>query len=36
MGEIEMGEWACKDLKVFRIRIKDLDTKDKVLGTIAL
>ncbi|KAG9069443.1 hypothetical protein KI688_010345 [Linnemannia hyalina] len=36
MDEVEMGEWTCKDLEVLHIRIKDLDTKDKMLRTIAL
>ncbi|KAF9541161.1 hypothetical protein EC957_003353 [Mortierella hygrophila] len=36
MDEVEMGEWVCKDLEVLHIRIKDLDTKDKMLRTIAL
>ncbi|KAG0217760.1 hypothetical protein BGX33_009639 [Mortierella sp. NVP41] len=36
IGEIEMSEWACKNLRTLRIRIKGLDTKDKILKTIAL
>ncbi|KAG0254061.1 hypothetical protein BGZ95_006142, partial [Linnemannia exigua] len=30
------GKWICKDLKTLRIRIKDLDTKEKILKAIAL
>jgi hypothetical protein len=36
MDEIEMGEWACKDLKILRIRVKGLDTKGKILEAIEL
>ncbi|KAF9134222.1 hypothetical protein BGW39_007693 [Mortierella sp. 14UC] len=36
MDDIEMGEWVCKDLTTLKIRIKDLDTKEKILRTIAL
>ena len=32
MDEVEMGEWACKNLEVLRIRIKDLDTKNKTIA----
>ncbi|KAG0374021.1 hypothetical protein BGX24_010940 [Mortierella sp. AD032] len=36
MDEVEVGEWVCKDLKTLRVRIKDLDTKEKILKVIAL
>lgn len=36
MDVVEMGEWVCKDLKRLRIRIKGLDTRDRILETIAL
>ncbi|KAG9069394.1 hypothetical protein KI688_010296 [Linnemannia hyalina] len=36
MNEVELGEWACKGLVVLRIRIKGLDTKERILEAIAL
>ncbi|KAF9134227.1 hypothetical protein BGW39_007698 [Mortierella sp. 14UC] len=36
IDDIERGEWVCKDLRELRIRAKDLDTKSKILGAIAL
>jgi len=36
MDDIEKVEWVCKDLKHLQIRVKGLDTKDKILRTIAL
>jgi hypothetical protein len=36
MNEVNMGEWACKDLRALHIRVKDLDTEDKIPKTIAL
>ncbi|KAF9299069.1 hypothetical protein BGZ88_001694 [Linnemannia elongata] len=36
MDEVELGEWACKDLVVLRVRIKGLDTKERILEAIAL
>ncbi|KAF9134234.1 hypothetical protein BGW39_007705 [Mortierella sp. 14UC] len=36
MNEVDKGEWVCKDLMTLRIRVKDLDTKDKILKAIAL
>ncbi|KAF8944352.1 hypothetical protein BGZ47_004358 [Haplosporangium gracile] len=36
MDVVEQGKWACQDLKTLRIRVKGLDTKDKVLKVIAL
>ncbi|KAG0205725.1 hypothetical protein BGX33_007763 [Mortierella sp. NVP41] len=36
MDEVEMDEWTCKNLHTFRIRIKGLDTKNKILKAIAL
>ncbi|KAF9124061.1 hypothetical protein BGW39_008501 [Mortierella sp. 14UC] len=34
MDAIEKTEWACKDLRKLRIRVKDLDTKRKILKAI--
>ncbi|KAH7047695.1 hypothetical protein BKA57DRAFT_463141 [Linnemannia elongata] len=36
MDEVELGEWACKDLVVLRVRIKGLDTKERILEAIEL
>ncbi|KAK3845517.1 MAG: hypothetical protein J3R72DRAFT_435965 [Linnemannia gamsii] len=36
MDVVEVGKWTCKDLHTLRIRIKDLDTREKILKTIAL
>ncbi|KAK3845514.1 MAG: hypothetical protein J3R72DRAFT_435962 [Linnemannia gamsii] len=36
MDDIEMDEWACKGLKTLRIRVKDLDTEEKIVKAIAL
>ncbi|KAK3838237.1 MAG: hypothetical protein J3R72DRAFT_448757 [Linnemannia gamsii] len=36
MDVVESGEWACKDLRKLRIRVKELDTKEKILKAIAL
>ncbi|KAG0376112.1 hypothetical protein BGX24_008261 [Mortierella sp. AD032] len=36
MDVVEQGEWACKNLKNIQIRVKGLDTKDKILKAIAL
>ncbi|KAK3845479.1 MAG: hypothetical protein J3R72DRAFT_502094 [Linnemannia gamsii] len=36
MDVVEMGTWACNDLKTLRIRVKGLDTVDKILRVIAL
>lgn len=36
MDDVEMGEWVCKDLSLLRIRVKGLDTKDKILKAVAL
>ncbi|KAG0277225.1 hypothetical protein BGZ95_006297, partial [Linnemannia exigua] len=36
MDVVESGEWKCKDLRKLRIRVKGLDTKEKILRTIAL
>ncbi|KAG0209839.1 hypothetical protein BGX33_005296 [Mortierella sp. NVP41] len=36
MDEVEKGEWACKDLHSLRVRVKGLDTKDKILKAVAL
>jgi hypothetical protein len=36
IDEVERCEWACKNLRVLRIRFKGLDTKKKVLKAIVL
>ncbi|KAG0217759.1 hypothetical protein BGX33_009638 [Mortierella sp. NVP41] len=36
MDEIEKGDWACKNLRTLRIRIKGLNTEDKILMAIAI
>ncbi|KAG0374020.1 hypothetical protein BGX24_010939 [Mortierella sp. AD032] len=36
MDAVEVGKWTCKDLRTLRVRIKDLDTKEKILRAIAL
>lgn len=36
MDAVERGEWACKDLRLLRVRVKGLDTKDKILKAIEL
>ncbi|KAK3822343.1 MAG: hypothetical protein J3R72DRAFT_497254 [Linnemannia gamsii] len=33
---VDSEKWTCKDLKTLRIRIKYLDTKEKILKAIAL
>ncbi|KAG0203759.1 hypothetical protein BGX28_004075 [Mortierella sp. GBA30] len=35
MDEVEAGEWACKDLTELRVRIKGLDTAEKIDGALA-
>ncbi|KAF9134229.1 hypothetical protein BGW39_007700 [Mortierella sp. 14UC] len=34
MDVAEVGKWTCKDLKTIRIRVKGLDTKEKILKAI--
>ncbi|KAF9910606.1 hypothetical protein EC991_006165 [Linnemannia zychae] len=36
MDVIECKEWACKDLRKLRMRVKGLDTKEQILRAIAL
>ncbi|KAF9930120.1 hypothetical protein FBU30_000870 [Linnemannia zychae] len=36
MKDIEGGEWLCKDLRTLRIRIKGLDTKEKVIKALEM
>ncbi|KAF9120934.1 hypothetical protein BGW39_010977 [Mortierella sp. 14UC] len=36
MDEVEQAEWACKDLKTLRIRVKGLNTKERIFKAIAL
>ncbi|KAF8947963.1 hypothetical protein BGZ47_007101 [Haplosporangium gracile] len=36
MDAVEQSRWVCKDLKSLRIRIKGLNTKEKILKAIAL
>ncbi|KAK3838238.1 MAG: hypothetical protein J3R72DRAFT_448758 [Linnemannia gamsii] len=36
MDVVESGEWTCKDLRKLRIRVRGLDTKEKILRAIAL
>ncbi|KAF9123105.1 hypothetical protein BGW39_009253 [Mortierella sp. 14UC] len=36
MDLMEAKEWACRDLRKLRIRVKGLDTKEQILRTIAL
>ncbi|KAK3845519.1 MAG: hypothetical protein J3R72DRAFT_435971 [Linnemannia gamsii] len=36
MDVVEDDKWTCKGLHTLRIRIKDLDTKEKILKAIAL
>ncbi|KAF9143096.1 hypothetical protein BG015_000539 [Linnemannia schmuckeri] len=36
MDVVEMGKWVCKDLRRLRVRIKGLDTRERILETIAL
>ncbi|KAK3838234.1 MAG: hypothetical protein J3R72DRAFT_493005 [Linnemannia gamsii] len=36
MDVVEAVEWVCKDLRKLRIRVKELNTKEKILKTIAL
>ncbi|KAG0209855.1 hypothetical protein BGX33_005312 [Mortierella sp. NVP41] len=36
MDVVEVGEWACKDLRMLYVRIKGLDTKDKIIRAISL
>ncbi|KAG0277223.1 hypothetical protein BGZ95_006295 [Linnemannia exigua] len=35
MDVVEAAEWVCKDLRKLRIRVKGLDTKERILKTIA-
>ncbi|KAF9434018.1 hypothetical protein BGZ76_008680 [Entomortierella beljakovae] len=34
MDDVEEGQWACKNLKDLKVRIKGLDTKEKIDKTI--
>ncbi|KAF9542621.1 hypothetical protein EC957_001828 [Mortierella hygrophila] len=36
MDVVEMEEWVCKDLRKLRVRVKGLDTRDRILETIGL
>ncbi|KAF9547127.1 hypothetical protein EC957_008807 [Mortierella hygrophila] len=36
MDVVERGEWACRNLVVLKIRVKGLDTKEKILKAVAL
>lgn len=36
MDVVEQGRWVCNDIRRLRIRIKGLDTKEKILKAIAL
>lgn len=36
MDEMEQGEWVCKDLTTFRVRIKGLGDKEMILKAIKL
>ncbi|KAG9069410.1 hypothetical protein KI688_010312 [Linnemannia hyalina] len=36
MDVVEMWEWVCKDLRKLRVRVKGLDTRDRILETIGL
>lgn len=36
MDVVEQGRWVCKDIRTLRIRIKGLDTKEKIIKAIAL
>ncbi|KAG0364358.1 hypothetical protein BGX24_004646 [Mortierella sp. AD032] len=36
MDEVEQAEWVCKNLKTLRIRVKGLDTEEKIKKAIAL
>ncbi|KAF9930121.1 hypothetical protein FBU30_000871 [Linnemannia zychae] len=36
MDDIEEGEWVCRDLTTLRIRIKELDTEEKIAKAIEL
>ncbi|KAF9908943.1 hypothetical protein EC991_009243 [Linnemannia zychae] len=36
MDIVEMGKWNCEGLQTLRIRVKGLDTKEKILKAIAL
>ncbi|KAH7047678.1 hypothetical protein BKA57DRAFT_463108 [Linnemannia elongata] len=36
MDVVEMGEWVCKDLRRLRVRVKGLDTRERILETIGL
>ncbi|KAG9069481.1 hypothetical protein KI688_010384 [Linnemannia hyalina] len=36
MDVVEQGSWVCKDISTLRIRIKGLDTEEKILKAIAL
>ncbi|KAF9930122.1 hypothetical protein FBU30_000872 [Linnemannia zychae] len=36
ISDIERAKWNCKDLKKLRIRVKGLDTKEKIIKTIEL
>ncbi|KAF9908942.1 hypothetical protein EC991_009242 [Linnemannia zychae] len=36
MDDVEMDEWVCKDLESLSVRVKGLDTKEKILKVIAL
>ncbi|KAF8944344.1 hypothetical protein BGZ47_004350 [Haplosporangium gracile] len=36
MDDVEETKWACENLKTLRIRVKGLDTQEKILRAIAL
>ncbi|KAF9151999.1 hypothetical protein BG015_005937 [Linnemannia schmuckeri] len=36
MDLVDMDEWICKDLKMLWVRVKGLNTKDKILKTVTL
>ncbi|KAG9064188.1 hypothetical protein KI688_003376 [Linnemannia hyalina] len=36
MDVVERGEWACRNLVILKIRVKGLDTKEKILKAVAL
>ncbi|KAF9123103.1 hypothetical protein BGW39_009251 [Mortierella sp. 14UC] len=36
MGNVEAAEWACKNLRKLKIRVKGLETQEKILRAIAL
>ncbi|KAF9546218.1 hypothetical protein EC957_009957 [Mortierella hygrophila] len=36
MDVVEQGSWVCKDIRKLRIRVKGLDTEEKILKAVAL